>query len=58
VGKILGHNQPITTARYAHVAENPARKAAEEAASKIAAAFFQAAETAIEAEDQTPASVH
>ena len=33
VGKILGHTQASTTARYAHLEENPARKAA---ASKIA----------------------
>jgi integrase len=39
VGKILGHSQASTTARYAHVAENPARKAAEEAAAKIAASW-------------------
>jgi len=39
VGKILGHTQPSTTARYAHLEENPARKAAEEAAAKIAKAM-------------------
>jgi hypothetical protein len=39
VGKILGHSQAATTARYSHVAENPARIAAEEAAAKIAAAW-------------------
>lgn len=37
VGKILGHTQTSTTARYAHLEENPARKAAEAAAAKIAA---------------------
>ena len=42
VGKILGHAQASTTARYAHVAENPARKAAEEAAAKITAAWNKA----------------
>lgn len=36
VGKILGHTQASTTARYAHLEENPARKAAEAAAAKIA----------------------
>jgi len=35
VGKILGHTQVSTTQRYAHLEENPARKAAEEAARKI-----------------------
>jgi integrase len=39
VGKILGHTQASTTQRYAHLEENPARKAAEEAAAKIAKAI-------------------
>lgn len=39
VGKILGHNNVATTARYAHLQENPARKAAEDAAAKIAKAL-------------------
>ena len=39
VGKILGHNNVSTTARYAHLEQNPARRAAEEAASKIAKAL-------------------
>ena len=28
VGKLLGHTQPQTTARYAHLADNPLREAA------------------------------
>ena len=39
VGKILGHTQASTTQRYAHLEENPARKAAEAAAAKIAKAM-------------------
>ena len=39
VGKILGHNNVSTTARYAHLEQNPARKAAEDAAEKIAKAL-------------------
>jgi integrase len=39
VGKILGHTQASTTQRYAHLEENPARKAAEVAAAKIAEAM-------------------
>jgi integrase/DNA-binding XRE family transcriptional regulator len=37
IGKILGHTQASTTQRYAHLQENPARRAAEDAAAKIAA---------------------
>lgn len=39
VGKILGHSNASTTQRYAHLEENPARKAAEQAASIIAHAI-------------------
>lgn len=39
VGKILGHSNASTTQRYAHLEENPARKAAEQAASMIAHAI-------------------
>ncbi len=28
IGSLLGHSQPSTTARYAHLADDPARKAA------------------------------
>ena len=35
IGKILGHTQVNTTQRYAHLEQNPARKAAEDAAAKI-----------------------
>jgi integrase len=35
VGKILGHTQVSTTARYAHLEENPAHAAAEKAAALI-----------------------
>ncbi len=38
VGKVLGHTNVSTTQRYAHLEENPARKAVEEAAAKIAKA--------------------
>jgi len=36
VGALLGHSQPSTTARYAHVAVNPAKQAAEETGREIA----------------------
>jgi integrase len=36
IGKLLGHTQPITTARYAHLAADPMRAAAELIGAKIA----------------------
>jgi integrase len=39
IGKLLGHTQPQTTARYAHLADDPVRAAAERAASTIAGAM-------------------
>lgn len=35
IGAILGHTQPATTARYAHLANNPVTQAAEETAATI-----------------------
>lgn len=39
LGKLLGHNNPSTTQRYAHLADDPLRRASEEIASTIAAAM-------------------
>jgi integrase len=39
IGKILGHTQPATTARYAHLASDPVKAAAAAVAGKIAAAM-------------------
>jgi integrase len=39
IGKLLGHSQPVTTARYAHLAADPMRAAAELVGAKIAAAI-------------------
>jgi len=39
IGKMLGHTQPQTTARYAHLASDPVKAAAAAVASKIAAAM-------------------
>ena len=39
IGKMLGHSQPATTARYAHLASDPVRAAAAAVAGKIAAAM-------------------
>ena len=39
IGRILGHKVPATTARYAHLADDPVRKAVEAAGDRIAAAL-------------------
>ncbi len=39
VGKLLGHRDPKTTARYAHVADDPAKAAADRIASTISGAM-------------------
>jgi integrase len=39
IGKVLGHAQPRTTQRYAHMAASPAKRAADAIAEKIAAAM-------------------
>ena len=39
VGKLLGHRDPKTTARYAHVADDPAKAAADRISGTIAAAM-------------------
>ena len=37
IGKLLGHSSPTTTNRYAHLADDPVRRAAESIAQEIAA---------------------
>ena len=39
IGKLLGHSQPQTTARYAHLADDPARQAVETIGAEIEAAM-------------------
>jgi hypothetical protein len=39
IGKLLGHTQPQTTARYAHLDADPLRKAADTIGATIAAAM-------------------
>jgi integrase len=43
IGKLLGHTQVQTTARYAHLAADPVRAAAEQVAFSLAACLNQAA---------------
>ena len=42
IGKLLGHTQVQTTARYAHLAADPVKKAADQVAGSIAAALNRA----------------
>ena len=39
IGKMLGHSQPATTARYAHLADDPVRAASVAVAARIPAAM-------------------
>ena len=39
IGKLLGHTQASTTARYAHLADDPVRRAADAIGASIAAAM-------------------
>jgi integrase len=39
IGKMLGHSQPATTARYAHLADDPVRAASHEVGRRIATAM-------------------
>ncbi|HVT57080.1 MAG TPA: tyrosine-type recombinase/integrase [Thermoanaerobaculia bacterium] len=39
IGALLGHSQPATTARYAHLADDPLRAAADRISGEIAAAM-------------------
>jgi hypothetical protein len=39
IGKVLGHTEPKTTARYSHVDRDPLHEVAEQIGSKIAAAM-------------------
>ena len=39
IGKMLGHSQPATTARYAHLADDPVRAASDAVGSFIASAM-------------------
>lgn len=44
IGKLLGHKTPSTTARYAELADDPARRAAEEVGRMIAGALIPEAD--------------
>ena len=40
IGKLLGHTQVATTARYAHLAADPVKAAADRVSSDIARSIF------------------
>jgi site-specific recombinase XerD len=46
IGALLGHSQPTTTARYAHLADDPLQAAAADIGAKIWAAMGAAGEAA------------
>ena len=39
IGKMLGHSQPATTARYAHLADDPVKAASDAVGTQIATAM-------------------
>lgn len=43
IGKLLGHTQPATTARYSHLADNPLRAVADKVGATVAAALSDGA---------------
>jgi integrase len=47
IGGLLGHRQPQTTARYAHLAADPLKAAAEAVGSRIAAAMMGGAKATV-----------
>jgi site-specific recombinase XerD len=47
IGGLLGHRQPQTTARYAHLATDPLKAAAELVGSRIAAAMMGGAKATV-----------
>ena len=43
IGKLLGHSHPLTTARYAHLADDPLRELNEKVADAITSAMLSTA---------------
>jgi integrase len=50
IGRLLGHSQPGTTARYAHFADDPLKSAADSIAAKIATAMTGGSGKGVEAD--------
>lgn len=55
IGKLLGHAQPTTTARYSHLDADPMHKAANIIGDKIAAAMEGKQGEVIELKNRKPA---
>lgn len=55
IGKLLGHTQVQTTARYAHLASDPVKKAAERVADQLGALLVKGRQSA---EGATPETAH
>jgi len=51
LGRLLGHTQPITTARYAHLADDPLQHAADHISAEIAARLASRSQEAPQASD-------
>ena len=54
IGKMIGHTQAQTTARYAHLADDPLRRAVEQVGGTIAAAMTGASAEIVSALDEGP----
>jgi hypothetical protein len=44
IGKLLGHSNPATTARYAHLVDDPLKRVSESVGNRLATAFKPAGE--------------
>ena len=56
IGKMLGHSQPATTARYAHLADDPVKAASDAVGRHIAAAMDGIGGTAVDSEGRADRS--
>lgn len=54
IGKLLGHTQAQTTARYAHLASDPVKKAAERVADQLGTLLLKSRQLAEAAPSETP----
>ena len=57
IGKLLGHTQVQTTARYAHLASDPVKQAATKISDRLASALLGAAEPSAKIAKQSIISI-